>query len=156
MNKLSLRKVKPISKSHTALLVTDRPLRKCLEGRGQKKQLVGGMVACRPTCPPPGSDKPELEDRVVCPSLLTTPREAGPMLTSLGQSLFFLKAPPFRDIESKDERLSFLPGHIASKQPDQTRVQGCALLPHRWLSCLWGVWLLASGCLKLSEHFIGV
>lgn len=98
MNKLRLREVKPLSKGHTALLVTDGALRKCLKERGQKKQLVGeGQPADPPAHP-----------LALYPTLLATPREAGPMLTSLSQSLLFLKVPHFYDIKHKDRRLSVL------------------------------------------------
>lgn len=46
-------------------------------------------------------DKPELEDCVVCPSLLTIPKEAGCALTSVHQSSLLLKVPHFHDEESK-------------------------------------------------------
>lgn len=118
MNKLRLREVKPLSKGHTALFIMDRPLSQCLECS------LPGKCSLQTHLPTPWlCDNPELEDCVVCPSLLTTPREAGPMLTSLSQSLScLLKCPIFVISNARMEDLSFIPGHTASKQPDQTQV----------------------------------
>lgn len=77
------------------------------------------------------------------------------MLKSLGQSLLFLKVPPFCDIKSKDGRLSFLPSHTAASS--QTRLGSKAVLCCLIDGSLLPVGCLAaSGCLKLSEHFIRV
>lgn len=80
MSKLRPRELKPLSQGHTVLPVT---YSKCLESKGPKKQLWGEQYAGHLLC-----GEPESEDGATYPSLLTTPREAGPTLLSVCQSHF--------------------------------------------------------------------